>query len=146
MEKTAAGVLMLGMSKAAWEVFDYESQMLRELGRTLQDHPSGIVHNAATESMALHVRLLCDLFLGSKDARDLKLGDLIPAFTPARQGDLRTAYKTGTLPPKQIINSMLMHLGRSRTSSHNYTSLINLLRPILLDIIAEVEAHRPPPK
>ena len=63
--------------KGAWLVASYEVHMLEELlkGR----HSRDVIRNATAESIVLHSRQLCEIFLSrSKEGDNIKLAALIP--------------------------------------------------------------------
>jgi hypothetical protein len=63
--------------KGAWRVASYEIDM----HETLFEGPSQMaISNALTESVVLHARQLCEIFLSrSTEADNVKLADLVPA-------------------------------------------------------------------
>jgi hypothetical protein len=135
--------------KGAWLVASYEIDM----HETLFEAPSPRAsQNAHTESIVLHARQLCEIFLSrSAEADNIKLADLVPkddqserlkkliAELRAEYGDSRTEGS-----PCWVFNKMLMHPTTQRTDRYDYESALNRVRPILKTIIAEIEYKKGP--
>jgi hypothetical protein len=143
--KTIREIAMKG--KGAWLVASYEIDM----HETLFDGPSALaMRNAHVESIVLHARQLCEMFLSrSTEADNVKLADLVPRVDQSERlkkliveldkeyGNRRTEES-----PCWIFNKMLLHPTKERLDGYNYDKALNRLRPILKKIVAEIESKR----
>jgi hypothetical protein len=134
--------------QSAWVVVSYEVDMHETLS---EGSPSPrAIQNAYTESMVLHARQLCEIFLPrSTEPDNIKLADLIPegdqserfkeliAGLGRRYGDRRTVGS-----PCWVFNKKLMHPTTERTDAYDYESALNRVKPILKAIIAEIASKR----
>jgi hypothetical protein len=122
--------------KGAWEVARYEIDM----HETLSDRPSSLaMRNAVTESVVLHARQLCEMFLSLSNKDDnVKLADLISDREQSEQlreliAELRGIYGDGRKKesPRWVFNKMLLHPTKIRTDGYDYGSALNSVRPVL---------------
>ncbi len=133
--------------KGAWRVASYEIDMHETLFEGSSHRAS---RNAHTESIVLHARQLCEIFLSrNTDADNVKLVDLIPedeqserlreliAELDREYGNRRTEES-----PCWVFNKMLLHPTKERLDGYNYDSALNRVRPVLKTIIAEIESKR----
>lgn len=133
--------------KGAWEVTRYEFNMHESLleGPPFSPH---VMRNAVTESVVLHARQLCEIFLcRSSEGDNINLAHLVPATEQsARLKELITELerKYGSRRQQQspcwVFNKMLMHPTDVRTDGYNYEPALNAVRPVLKDIVAEIES------
>jgi hypothetical protein len=133
--------------KGAWLVASYEVDM----HETLSERPSALAqHNALTESIVLHARQLCEMFLSLSNKDDnVKLADLISEGEQSAEfkklvAELRGIYgnsrKVGS--PSWVFNKMLLHPTAVRIDSYDYGPALNQVRPVLKKIIAEIESKK----
>lgn len=129
-----------------WEVFYYEVEMFKATcGLSRNDFQAWFsrhVNNAIAESFLLHTRILMDILMSkeSKYKNDIRLKELLPNFTPTRLQELLDLYgdtnTEGT--PCWTINKYLAHPTKLRTDNHDYTDIIEGLRPVLQQCVDEV--------
>ncbi len=136
--------------KGAWLVASYEIDMSEAL--SFEGPSAAAVRNALTESMVLHTRQLCEMFLSRSNEKDnVKLKDLIPE----RQHTARLSESVAALhriygnsrragSPCWVFNKMLLHPTTIRTDGYDYGSALNQVRPFLEEIIAEIESEKGP--
>ena len=133
--------------KGAWLVASYEIDMLE----TLFEGPSPRAsQNAYTESMVLHARQLCEIFLCRSNERDnIKLADLIPEGEQSERlkkliVELGREYGNSKTEgsPCWVFNKMLLHQTTERTDRYDYGPALGRVSPILKIIIAEIESKR----
>ena len=136
----------------AWVVFGYEADMLLAMCNLLvpcnQEFAllSGNVRNAVVESALLHTRQLVDILLSrGSGSDDINLATLVPNHQPARLEELRQAYGNRNTEgsPCWTINKMLAHATTQRSSSFDYSSMLNGLAPIVADIVQDVRSRCP---
>ena len=104
------------------------------------------VNNAIAESLLLHTRILMDILKSktSQDGDDIKLTDLLPGFAPSRLQQLTELYgdRNTEGSPCWTINKYLAHPTKLRTDSHEYTDIVEKLRPVLLHCVDEIIQER----
>jgi hypothetical protein len=134
-----------------WVVFDYESEMFFVLNSVLAERmvvpqmARPQVRSALIESELLHIRVLCGLLLDPRHASrpdDIVLDDLKLPCKPKRLEELRIAYGDKNTGPRAELNKHLAHATSLRSSSRDWKELINLLSPILCDVISEINKQR----
>jgi hypothetical protein len=132
--------------KGAHLVASYEIDM----HETLSEYPSPrAILNAVTESKVLHARQLCEIFLSrSTEADNVKLEHLIPAVDQSERlkeliAQLDREYGNRKIDgsPCRVFNKMLLHPTTGRTDGYDYDSALNRVRPILKEIVAEIESR-----
>lgn len=133
--------------KGAWRVASYEIDMHENL---LAGPSLATVSNALTESTVLHARQLCEIFLScSRETDNIKLAHLVPESEQSERlqqliHELDRAY--GKVREEEsarwVFNKMLLHPTTERSDSYNYERALNSVRPILKQIIAEIESIR----
>ena len=130
--------------KGAWLVARYEIDM----HEALSEGPSSLaISNALTESVVLHARQLCEIFLSlSKKGDNIKLADLIPEGEQSQRikeliTELRGIYGNNEKQesPCWVFNKMLLHPTTERIDRYNYEPALNQVRPVFKKIIAEIE-------
>jgi hypothetical protein len=135
--------------KGAWLVTSYEIDM----HETLFEGPSPrAIENAHTESIVLHARQLCEIFLSrSNESDNIKLVDLIPEGEQSdrlkqliAELDEEYGHRRTKGSPCWVFNKMLLHPTTERTDRYSYGVALNRIRPILKSIIAEIESKRGP--
>jgi len=140
-------------SKSLWVVYDYEVEMFTHMRNILMTSASKtyepLIVNAIVESMLLHLRILTEILIskdGGPDQDNIKLTDLLPKFESRRVGDLKTEYGTHKTEgsPCWTLNKMLAHPSSRRSSSHDYTQVLNILVPCILPLLGEVHNAREP--
>ena len=133
--------------KGPWAVASYEVDM----HETLFEEPSPRANqNAHTESVVLHARQLCEMFLSrSNEADNIKLAHLIPEGDQSERlkeliDKLDKKYGNRRTPksPCWVFNKMLLHPTTERMDRYDYDPALNLVRPVLKQIIAEIESKR----
>jgi hypothetical protein len=134
--------------KGAWEVARYEIDMHETL---YEGRPSSqALQNALTESIVLHARQLCEMFLSLGNQDDnVRLVDLISEKEQSQQfkaliTELRVIYGDGKKggSPRWVFNKMLLHPTKIRTDGYNYGPALNQVRPVLKKIITEIESRK----
>ena len=135
-------------AKGAWEVARYEVDMHETL---LEGELSATaLRNALTESMVLHARQLCEIFLSrSAEADNVKLSDLVSESEQSEMlkellSELERAYgdRRTSNSPCWVFNKMLLHPTTQRIDGYNYDSALNRVRPVLKKIVTEIEAKK----
>src|SRR5579872_1069885 len=137
------------MSTALWEVYDFELSMFSQMlhfGTTeeCKEFPPP-VQNAIVESMLLHLRILVDiLFSRGSGKDDINVTDLLPGFKSSLVVQLRIAYGDGKTVgcPCWHLNKRLAHPTQIRSSSYNYSHVLNALVPLVMPLFAEIDAAR----
>lgn len=138
------------MSRALWEVYDYEVSMFREMLRIgtspveCQKFPPP-VQNAIVESMLLHLRILVDILLSrGSGSDDINLRDLLPSFKSSVRTKLTTAYGDGKTvnSPCWQLNKRLAHPTQIRSSSYSYNHVLHALVPLVIQLLNEIAAAR----
>lgn len=133
--------------KGAWRVASYEIDM----HETLFEGPSHCAsRNAHTESIVLHARQLCEIFLSrSTEADNVKLADLVPVDEQSArlkeliaQLDREYGNRRTVESPCWVFNKMLLHPTKERLDGYDYESALTRVRPVLKGIIAEIESRR----
>jgi hypothetical protein len=132
-----------------WVVFEYEVDMfnttlaLVDSGRSTMEfqHP---IPNAVLESMLLHLRILVDILLSRGHPDDIKLKDLMPSFRSPLIDELRNAYGSPgrARTPCWTLNKMLAHPSQLRTSSYNYSPLLNVMVPLIRPLLTQIAVAR----
>jgi len=141
--------------KGAAGVAGYEFDMLEILSdmQTLIAPDSQVawaMKNARTESIVLHTRQLCELFLSlSREDDNAKLADLVEDNQQSSElkrliEELREKYgkRDDEDSPRRIFNKMLLHPTKLRVNGYNYQPELDKLRPLLVAIMAEIESVR----
>ena len=135
-----------------WVIFDYEANMFLELWKVLQNGRQGLsipilaIQNAVVESILLHIRQLADMILSrGKRPDDILLAHLVQDYVPRRLDELDRVYGNNNIEdcPCWTINKMLAHATFKRSSSHNYSNLVNQIAPILAEIVQEIRSVKP---
>lgn len=132
--------------KGAFEVLRYEIDMHEALPGGRSDQA---IKNAITESMVLHVRQLCEIFLSSSKENDnIKLEDIVPKHPQSEPlitliAELRSTYgsRRKEESPCWVFNKMLVHPTTERLDRYNYEPALNCVRPILKKIIDHIESR-----
>lgn len=131
----------------SWQVVYYEVQMYWGTRQVIQSVSKladvVVIRNAVVESMVLHTRILIDILLskGTEESDDIRLNDLLPNWVDKEGKDLldrlRDAYGKWNIPnsPCYIINKMLAHPTKLRTSSFNYTDTLRKVDPVVFEIL-----------
>lgn len=153
--------------KAAWEIFDYELMQLDGLWKHFQAASHNAqpldVRNAMVESAIIHLRILMEMLKDTpQKSDDYCLTDLIampdkPAALPALMQVYTTDDATysnsvvallGGNPapnlrrcPKWQVDKLMFHPTKSRTTSHDWTPILNILVPLLHPIIIDLKQH-----
>src|SRR5258708_65015 len=130
-----------------WIVFDYEVEMFSSMIALLQTgYPDFAklphnVRNAVVESALLHTRQLVEILLSRGHQRDdINLSELSGDFVPTRRDELEALYggSSSVDSPCWTINKRLAHATTHRGSNYDYADVLNLLVPLIADIIREV--------
>jgi hypothetical protein len=133
--------------ESPWVVYDYEVEMFTELRKVdLAIYPKVIV-NAIVESMLLHLRILVEILISKGYPDDIKLKDhLLPKFESRLVDELRAKYGDGKREgtPCWTLNKRLAHPSLSRSSSHDYTPVVDALVPCILPLLDEIDRAREP--
>ena len=136
-----------------WEIVAYEARMLFDLCRAINDEAFDrfpkIIKNALVESACLHTRILVDILLSKDSGKgdDIRLNQLLPAFSHPSVDRLKSAYGDGRSPQPQppwpcwTLNKMIAHPTLKRGSSHDYTSTIKMLLPLIEAVWREIEKY-----
>jgi len=134
--------------KEAWLVASYEIHMLEELlqGRHLRK----VILNAITESIVLHARQLCEIFLSrSTEADNIKLVHLVPKIDQSERlkkliNELDKSYGSRKEEGSAcwVFNKMLLHPTTERLDGYNYEPALKAVVPILEKIVHEIESAR----
>lgn len=138
------------MASDQWAVFNYEVDQFNAMCDLLRaNHPvtpllSQPVRNAFVESALIHTRIITQILLSEGWPSDIKLDALLPSFTTPNVQRLKDAYgeNSDSGSPRSTLNKLLAHSDKSRTDSHNYSAPLNLLVPIIRDLLLEIETHR----
>jgi hypothetical protein len=146
-------------SDPSWEVIAYEVRMFRASYEIVLD-PAALAQlqkkvfiNAIEESAVLHTRILCEVFLDrGSEPDDIALSRLFSDwYTDYRYRgikrmlrELRNLYGTGSRrgSPCWVFNKMMAHPTTHRGISYDYIPILRDLDPVILKIIAEIEALR----
>ncbi len=130
-----------------WAVLNYEIQMYFG-ARYLQGFPiPGADQNLVTmqtsamvEVKTLHIRILSDIFLGTRQRDDICIDDFLPEWRERNQtiaNNLRVAY-TKKLEigksPKWYLNKYLVHPDKRRGDHFDWAPIIRRMDPPLKDI------------
>jgi len=130
-----------------WVVFDYETDMffgLCGLLPTGNEEYAALPHrvrNAVVESALLHCRQLAEILLSSGTrADDINVNRLIPNCQPARLHEFEQAYgkQNSVGSPCWTINKFMAHPTNNRSTSHDYSAVLNQLAPLIADIVNEL--------
>jgi hypothetical protein len=132
--------------KGAWLVASYEIDMHETLLDGLLSPDA--LRNALTESIVLHARQLCEIFLSySGHSDNIKLFDLVPIDSQSDRlkrliAELRKEYGNASTrdSPRWVFNKMLLHPTKNRFDRYNYKPALEQVRPLLKEIIAEIES------
>lgn len=138
-----------------WHVIDYEASMFRAL-----DGPSvGIaadldraqwLHNCIPEATVLHTRILCDFCL-SPEAQYIKPSDLFSNYDNERYAHIKLLLKTldkqygrnkDADSVRNVLSRRLAHPTKQRNIGFDYTPYLARVRPVLHDILNELERLR----
>ncbi len=134
-------------------VLEYEINMLVSLkfllSKIVDDNNiyKRVKINAMVESLMLHIRILCDIFLARNKGHsdEITLNKIIqPEDNSDALASLLAELKTSYGKSKEentpcwTINKMLAHASEERGSKYDYGSIIDKLFPILVKIIKEV--------
>jgi hypothetical protein len=133
--------------KGAWLVASYEIDMYENFDEGPSIRAS---QNAHTESMVLHARQLCEIFLSrSREPDNIRLADLISESDESDKlkeliVELDRNYGSGRTEgsPCWVFNKKLLHPTTERTDRYNYGPALNRVKPILKAIIAEIESKK----
>jgi hypothetical protein len=154
-----------------WDIVAYEVKMFYAtyeivLSLAALDQLSRVLANAVEESAVLHTRNLCDVFFDNEAKRKAKatniylselfsdwgtdtkydrvqelIGDLSERYDrPARKPGPGTNTKRAS--PRWNFTKMMAHPTTHRGISFDYTPDLRCLRPVLQDIIDEIEFLR----
>ena len=135
----------------SWKVFDYEVKMFKSIIKykssiSLIDRDiNKIVHYAISESLILHLRVLADIILSrGKWPDDINLNKILPNFHSSNIDQLNSLYglHTEKNTPCWRFNKLLAHATTERSECHDYTDAVNLLAPIIENIISEINEFR----
>jgi hypothetical protein len=132
-------------------IFNYEVEMYREVGRILQKKSElDTIHNALVESHLLHIRILAEIFNkcpNNSHPDDITLQDLLPldsrsATLKNNLDKFKKAYgkQNEINSPCWHINKHLAHPTKQRSDSHDYSQAIGKIKPLLDNILQEIEA------
>jgi hypothetical protein len=152
--------------KAAWEIFDYEVMQLNELWKHFQAGNHNVqppeIRNAMAESAIIHLRIALEMLRDDRQKPDdYCLTDLIatsdkPAALPAliqmytddaTYGPLAVALfgdnpgTNMTKNPKWQIDKLMFHPTNNRTTTHDWTPILNILAPQIGLVIADLRQH-----
>ncbi len=142
-------------------VFEYETYMLISLKYLLslsiktENAIQQALTNALVESMLIHIRILCDIFLSRMKSHPdeinlLKIIDNENISPVLKQliGELDQTYGNSKTEGSHCwtINKRLAHASDLRGPSYDYRLLINQLYPILVKIILEINKVLKNPK
>ena len=134
-----------------WVVFDYESDMFFGLCELLSDDNPNYadlphrVKNAIVESTLLHARQLVDILLSrGRQNDDINLSGLLPEFSESSVAQLSSFYGDRQThgSPCWTLNKRLAHATAQRGSDYDYSLLLDQLRPILANLVQEVNEQR----
>lgn len=135
--------------KNPWVVFKYEVDMFNATRgfstTTLAESVPGFVHNAVTESLLLHTRILADILLSrGPEPDDITLERLLPDFSSPDIAVLKTRYGSSKEPdtPCWTLNKRLAHASDVRSESHDYSALVHTLTPPILNLVEQVNRAR----
>jgi hypothetical protein len=116
---------------------------------------SPVLRNAVEESAVLHTRILCEIFLSpGREPDDIHLSQLFSdwhssEFSRVREiiDKLREQYgkRRWKDSPCWIFNKMMAHPTDNRSDHYDYTPILNGLRPVIQEMIAEIERLREAP-
>lgn len=134
--------------QSLWVIYDFEEDMFRRTLLLSQGECNKFPHpipNAIVESMLLHLRILVDILLSrGRGTDDINLTDLLPGFRPPLVAQLKTVYggskKVGS--PCWNLNKRLAHPTQVRSSSYNYSHLLNKLAPVVLPLLDQIAQAR----
>jgi hypothetical protein len=123
------------------------------LNQTALDQLPKVLANAVEESAVLHTRILCDVFLSkSITVDDIRLSRLFPNWhndtkydsIKDRIRDLRKLYGKAQKPGSHcwVFNKMMAHPTAHRGDSYDYTKALRSLRPVIKEIVWEIESLR----
>lgn len=158
MNEQKADILNKPHEENFQKVLEYENGMLIFvrclLGKNLkiesdilQQALQRALENALVESMLIHIRILCEIYLSqNKSYHDgITLNKILnnkEISTKLREliKELKKTYGDSRIEGSHrwIINKMLAHPSELRGSTYNYRETINQLFPILLNIIKEI--------
>jgi hypothetical protein len=119
------------MGKGAVRVTAYEIDMLE----TLLEAPSaGAIRNALTESVVLHARQLCEIFLSKgRQPDDIRLEHLVPMSALSDRlltlvEELKEKYGSSSMEesPCWVFNKMLLHPTTERLDAYNYQPALDV--------------------
>jgi hypothetical protein len=132
-----------------FEIIQYEYDMLRDttdfLTQPFLIQKSLVplyIRNAIVESALLHARQLSDIFIEKKNRRDDDI--FLHKIIPPRQipqteiAELQSIYGDSNSGLCFEINKYLAHATTFRSSSHDYSLLLNKLKPLLFSIIQKL--------
>ncbi len=134
-----------------WVVFDYEVDMFRNLcallatGNPQYQLLSHYIQNAIVESAVLHTRILVDILLSrGSHSDDINLSELVPGFECPEIDQLRQTYghRNDDNTPCWAFNKMLAHATGERTDSFDYSAPLNLLAPLINNIVDRINCQR----
>jgi hypothetical protein len=130
-----------------WSVVYYEVLMYwgtrNVIHQVLRLPDEAVIRNAVVESMVLHTRILIDILLskGTEKSDDIRLKAILPNWV-AKEGkdllkQLSDVYGKWNIPnsPCWVINKMLAHPTKFRTSSFNYTDTLRKVDPVVYEIL-----------
>ncbi len=152
--------------KAAWEILDYELMQLGGLWKHFQAGSHNAqpldIRNAMVESAIIHLRIVLEMLKDQPQKNDdYCLKDLIlmackPIGLPALiqiytddstysgfvvallKGDPGTNMKKS---PKWQIDKLMFHPTKNRTTSHDWTPILNVLVPRLSPVIDDLRRN-----
>jgi hypothetical protein len=139
------------MPESPWTIYDYEVEMFLQLRDATSMGANKIfqqvILNAIVESMLLHLRVLTEILISkdsSSDHDNIKLTDLLPKFESRLVNDLRMEYGTRKTEgsPCWTLNKMLAHPSLRRSSSYDYSQVLNSLVPCILPLLEGIDHAR----
>jgi hypothetical protein len=149
---------MTGAAGDPWVIIAYEVRMFYAtyevvLSPAALNQLPKVLANAVEESAVLHTRILCDVFLSKATGPDdIQLSQLFPGLyrdiryykLKRKIGDLGRRYGTAQRQGSKcwIFNKMMAHPTAHRGDSYDYTAILRDLRPVIEEIIGEIESLR----
>ncbi len=119
-------------------VFQIKARLTEQLLGVIQ----AVITSGQTETKALHIRVLTEMFLARKRENDLNIDDLIPSWRAKHPDLIKVLYKAYTdklsigNSPKGYIDTHMAHATKMRDDHFNWKPVINRMDPPIKAILA----------